>query len=607
MASASERHNSSITLSMEYRDKDQMLVRYRIYISQKIDEKADVNQYKSLEDRCCNIQTNDNRTVLCTSNSTYTVTNLNAGTLYNLIIYSCIDGLQSETPYLLTEYTRPGEVANISANVLSSNTTALGVQWDKPMTGESHKFIINAVCRSPNRDTEMNPTLKETVVTTSTTLSPLDPGTFCNVTIVVVINNVEGRGPLHSEDVFKELPISTKESGLELPSDDNLNIFDYNVKTKSFKIVWSNGAKNQLRILVKIKPSNTINNDIYHSPPDGSNSVLIDYLTSGTLYYTDIGVERNNISSEKYHHRNIYTRPEPLVDAERSITSISEDSIRVLLTPDSSKHCDKYLLHISPRPEIGKDSFEIFRNASDLSHTFENLTASTQYNITITIKAGNWSNTMTPPLITYTKSHSRICPDRYQGFTLGICTDHSISNTSLVCIDTVSVQKFQQLFCECIITPFQPGSNVRIEILKGKGVQFKINDIVLSETSTVGRISLQDETKLYFSTTKIYTMRACALITDLNSNPFNITCIHPTTLVTETTASLTSRAIITEAYANRSMTTLAQYRSNELDSTTNIAVIVVPVVVGALLILVVAVLLLVYVRRKVSFLLMYSV
>ncbi|XP_053397993.1 uncharacterized protein LOC123552540 isoform X2 [Mercenaria mercenaria] len=215
----------------------------------------------------------------------------------------------------------------------------------------------------------------------------------------------------------------------------------------------------------------------------------------------------------------------------------------------------------------------------------------------------------------------RFCPESVKDETVNICTNHSMSMTDFVYIDTVSVPMFQQSFCECVIAPFHPGTYIGVRIRTGKDVQFKINNIVIDETSTYGRTNLQGETTLYFSTAKNHTTGACALVGSLNGR-FNITCMHPATLVTDTTASVTSRAITTEiskdnitksvakatsvktaditteASRKRNITTLAQSRSNGLDSSTDITVIVVPVVVGVLLILAVAVLLLVYVRRR---------
>ncbi|XP_053397999.1 uncharacterized protein LOC123552540 isoform X7 [Mercenaria mercenaria] len=137
----------------------------------------------------------------------------------------------------------------------------------------------------------------------------------------------------------------------------------------------------------------------------------------------------------------------------------------------------------------------------------------------------------------------RFCQERYKDKSVNICTNHSSSMRRLVFIDTVNVPKFQQSFCECIIEPFKPGSTLQVIMVEpGKGVQFKINNIVFvfDKTSEYEQTILQDETTLYFSTAKNHTTDACAAV----------------------------------------------------------YVIVVPVVVGVLLILAAAVLILVYVRRR---------
>ncbi|XP_053397998.1 uncharacterized protein LOC123552540 isoform X6 [Mercenaria mercenaria] len=195
--------------------------------------------------------------------------------------------------------------------------------------------------------------------------------------------------------------------------------------------------------------------------------------------------------------------------------------------------------------------------------------------------------------------------------SVNICTNHSSSMRRLVFIDTVNVPKFQQSFCECIIEPFKPGSTLQVIMVEpGKGVQFKINNIVFvfDKTSEYEQTILQDETTLYFSTAKNHTTDACAAVYGFDGL-FNITCMHPATLVTDTTASVTSRAITTEISKDNITKSVAKTASvTTADTTTKASrkgnittlaqMIVVPVVVGVLLILAAAVLILVYVRRR---------
>ncbi|XP_053405215.1 uncharacterized protein LOC123523213 [Mercenaria mercenaria] len=241
---------------------------------------------------------------------------------------------------------------------------------------------------------------------------------------------------------------------------------------------------------------------------------------------------------------------------------------------------------------------------------------------------------------------AQVYPELYQDYIVNICTDHSVSVKRWVLIDTASVPKFQQSFCECIISPFQPGAKLALSVHGGNGVKFQINNIVLHETIDNGITYLQGETTLYFSTDKNYTVRFCAGVSVPFGKLFNITCMHPTTLVTDTTASVTSRAItttiskdnITMSVTTPDTTTEASPKDNitkpdtttEASSKDNITtsvttadpttgnittsvttadtttgnittltqIIVVLAVVGLLLILAAAVLLLVFVKRR---------
>ncbi|XP_053398006.1 uncharacterized protein LOC123552539 isoform X2 [Mercenaria mercenaria] len=201
-----------------------------------------------------------------------------------------------------------------------------------------------------------------------------------------------------------------------------------------------------------------------------------------------------------------------------------------------------------------------------------------------------------------------------------ICTDHVLAKKSTVFLDTVSVSAFQPTSCKCIISPFKYKVGYTFTVYGQnypKGMEFEINNIVIKETASRKSTYLIGETPIYFSTAEGHRNGGTCVIVDTDdSSFFNITCMKSTILVTDTTATDTSRAITTEiskgnittpvtttgttAEASRkgSKTTLAQSRSNGPDSSTKTTVIVVPVVVGVLLILAAAVLLLVYVRRR---------
>ncbi|XP_053398024.1 uncharacterized protein LOC128556552 [Mercenaria mercenaria] len=217
------------------------------------------------------------------------------------------------------------------------------------------------------------------------------------------------------------------------------------------------------------------------------------------------------------------------------------------------------------------------------------------------------------------ESHSNggFCPSRSP--VVHICTDHVLAKKNTVFLDTVSVPTFQPTSCKCIVSPFKYEVGYTFTVYgphNTKGMKFEINDIVIKEIASRKHTYLTGETPIYFSTAEDYTSGGTCVLVNTGQSFFNITCMKPTTLVTDTTASVTSRAITTEiskgnitttvtttsttAEASRkgSKTTIAQSTSNGPDSSTKTTVIVVPVVVGVLLILAVAVLLLVYVRRR---------
>ncbi|XP_053390363.1 receptor-type tyrosine-protein phosphatase eta-like, partial [Mercenaria mercenaria] len=320
--------------------------------------------------------------------------------MYNYIQFticnvSCITetqtkGILKKTIYSLTAATfykiEAFAVKNTSQNVLKSKNPGTGASFSAPerptsfrdtvesksvtidLSGNSH-LLFDYYKIQYNNKTErlLNRTEGRAV------LSELTPGTEYTFEVYTVLTGIMSDG--FSTITTFTLPLLPNK--VFIPED--------NISNNSLNVQYEDPASNFTQWVLQIFYISTeeqiINTKMV---PMNVSSVQFDNLQPGTEYSITVLTSVPGFYSSNKTTLRTFTRPEPLVDAERSIASISVDNIRVLLAPNSSKHCDKYLLQISPRPEIGKDTFEIFRNASDLSHTFKNLNASTQYNITIT-------------------------------------------------------------------------------------------------------------------------------------------------------------------------------------------------------------------------------
>ncbi|XP_053390140.1 uncharacterized protein LOC128553053 [Mercenaria mercenaria] len=296
-ASVSERYNSSLTLSMEYRDKEQTLVRYRIYISQKIDEKAKINQYKNPEDRCCNIQTNGNGTVLCTSNNTYTIANLKAGTLYNLIIYSCIDGLQSETPYQLTEYTKPETPV---VNFISWEETSLTVNWTVKDINTREQIVLDIKPR-PETGDSLLPHIRDKNDTSGTTaFENLKAGTMYKVTGYTILKIIDAD---RNQTLLSEGNYTVSHYTRPVPPPKN-KIQVANIQTQSFEVSIQDEQWDKYRFEISPPPQHgNASVEVYHSKLP----VRINNLKTGTMYTIKVYSFVEDIRSERNTTMYTYT------------------------------------------------------------------------------------------------------------------------------------------------------------------------------------------------------------------------------------------------------------------------------------------------------------
>ncbi|XP_060606333.1 uncharacterized protein LOC132758661 [Ruditapes philippinarum] len=114
-----------------------------------------------------------------------------------------------------------------------------------------------------------------------------------------------------------------------------------------------------------------------------------------------------------------------------------------------------------------------------------------------------------------------------------ICTDQA-SRNSTVLIDTFQVSKFQDIICECNITP--PGVDIEFyfsfyntSMSVAKGMSFRIHTLVLNEIVMRGALHLWDVTSLRFFTSEQFENGGACLIVKTEHGPFDINCAQPET------------------------------------------------------------------------------
>lgn len=79
-------------------------------------------------------------------------------------------------------------------NLSVSDTTvnSIEVQWEPPREGGVDTYEIEFTCMSPNKDSVMNRTQKNSTQISSVTAIGLDPGTSCSVKVITRIGNQTG-------------------------------------------------------------------------------------------------------------------------------------------------------------------------------------------------------------------------------------------------------------------------------------------------------------------------------------------------------------------------------------------------------------------------------
>jgi hypothetical protein len=102
-----EIHGSSLTLSIDYTGKGQSVVMFITVIKDIAGQQNEEiqPQENQVKDKCCNQLTRYRDLILCKRKRNYTINNLAAGTLYNISIFSCIDGLLSTQPHIFKQAT----------------------------------------------------------------------------------------------------------------------------------------------------------------------------------------------------------------------------------------------------------------------------------------------------------------------------------------------------------------------------------------------------------------------------------------------------------------------------------------------------------------------
>lgn len=91
-----------------------------------------------------------------------------------------------------------------------SNTTnsSITVIWKSPTNGSVDWYNVTFYCKSPNNVTQMEVTQTVNATSTTATASGLDPGTFCNMSVLPFVWNM-----LSGNSSDKDLSPSSNETG----------------------------------------------------------------------------------------------------------------------------------------------------------------------------------------------------------------------------------------------------------------------------------------------------------------------------------------------------------------------------------------------------------
>ncbi|XP_053398335.1 uncharacterized protein LOC123544293 [Mercenaria mercenaria] len=94
------------------------------------------------------------------------------------------------------------------------------------------------------------------------------------------------------------------------------------------------------------------------------------------------------------------------------------------------------------------------------------------------------------------------------------CTDYGLTNLTDINIDTVSVPRYEENFCECAILPFVSGIIFTFSYYNKevpRNMVFKIDSALLSSKEAT-TVRITDRAKLSLLTTKNYTSEGTCLI-----------------------------------------------------------------------------------------------
>ncbi|WAR09002.1 PTPRB-like protein, partial [Mya arenaria] len=182
-----------------------------------------------------------------TSEANWSLRSIDTSSSYEIQIFSQIKfngiDIKSNTPQFFVNYTEPNPVKadEIDVDVVTNST--LSVVWNKP-PAYTHGYELQWNCESPNIGTNMENDQAQNVKLLSATVSNLDPGTFCNVTITAYIINYDN-ATLQAMGVFKVILNSTLEEAPGIP--ESIENTDLTSRTSTIELQEPNKRNGILR------------------------------------------------------------------------------------------------------------------------------------------------------------------------------------------------------------------------------------------------------------------------------------------------------------------------------------------------------------------------
>ncbi|XP_052810712.1 receptor-type tyrosine-protein phosphatase eta-like isoform X2 [Mya arenaria] len=201
------------------------------------------NTELKIDKYCIQLNTSNCYKIDVDTPGTIIISNLQAGQNYSLKVYTVWNDIESERFKEIETYTKPNPVKadEIDVDVVTNST--LSVVWNKP-PAYTHGYELQWNCESPNIGTNMENDQAQNVKLLSATVSNLDPGTFCNVTITAYIINYDN-ATLQAMGVFKVILNSTLEEAPGIP--ESIENTDLTSRTSTIELQEPNKRNGILR------------------------------------------------------------------------------------------------------------------------------------------------------------------------------------------------------------------------------------------------------------------------------------------------------------------------------------------------------------------------